>query len=208
MILHIENTPNALGIKSVPVHDMKAYRRNNGKASLIFNLGSSWRWVVQYHASAALPLPRLVGAQSRSRRCHLPGTEPRLLGFPASSLDTTMTELPWLTRRIKTHWNVTFSTCATEDDHAAMSEWVPGGCVTSGDVAGCYVLWHGGAEAVCLRRAPVHRCRGWTVGQVAYRHRRTADTVTTPSALLQVIVQTQGSALWRVLHYPHGWFVG
>jgi hypothetical protein len=43
MTLHKENTPNALGIKVVPVHDLKAYRRNKGKTPLIFNLGSSWR---------------------------------------------------------------------------------------------------------------------------------------------------------------------
>ena len=89
-----------------------------------------------------------------------------------------------------------------------MSQRVPGRCVTSGDVGGCYVLWHGGAQAVGLRGAPVHRTGGCAVGQVAYRHRSTAHTITTPSTLLQVIVETQGAALWRILHYPDGWFVG
>ena len=43
MILHTENTPIALGIKVVPVHDLKAYRGNKGKAPLMFSLGPSYR---------------------------------------------------------------------------------------------------------------------------------------------------------------------
>jgi hypothetical protein len=43
MTLHTEYTPNALDIKVVPVHDLKAYRGNKVKVPLIFNLGSSWR---------------------------------------------------------------------------------------------------------------------------------------------------------------------
>jgi len=79
MALHTEYTPNALGIKVVPVHDLQAYRGNKVKVPLIFNLGSSWRWVVRYHSSAASTLPRLVRPQCRSGSCHLPGTEPRFL---------------------------------------------------------------------------------------------------------------------------------
>ena len=42
-----------------PVHAIKAYRRSGGLAPLIFNLGTKWRWLVNFHAPAAL-LPGII----------------------------------------------------------------------------------------------------------------------------------------------------
>lgn len=103
----------------------------------------------------------------------------------------------------------TFSSCATEDNHATMSQWVPGGCVSTGDVGGCYVLRHGRTQAVRLWWAPVHcRCGGYAICKVAHRDSSATDATAASTSLLQVIVQTQRSALWRILHYPYCWLAG
>lgn len=88
-----------------------------------------------------------------------------------------------------------------------MSQRVPGGCVSAGDVGGCYVLRNGRAQAVGLGRAPVHCSRGCRLRKVARRHGG-ASNAPTASSLLQVIVQTQGSALRRIFHDPHRRFAG
>jgi hypothetical protein len=105
------------------------------------------------------------------------------------------------------HWKVTFSSGAAEDYHTTMTQWVPGGCVSAGDVGGCYVLWNSGTQAVGLGRAPVHCRWGCGLSEVAHRHRCASNAPAT-SSLLQVIVQTQGSALWRIFHDPHCWLAG
>lgn len=80
--------------------------------------------------------------------------------------------------------------------------------MSAGDVGGCNVLWHGGTQAVRLGRAPIHCSWGCTVHrEVAHRHRGTANTPAA-SSLLQVIVQTQGTTLRRILHDSHCWFAG
>jgi hypothetical protein len=53
--------------KVFPVHAMKAYRRNAGRAPLILNLGTRWRWLL-YPWERALPHPlkrKLHGSQKQ-----------------------------------------------------------------------------------------------------------------------------------------------
>jgi hypothetical protein len=93
--------------KVFPVHSIKAYKGRRGISPLILNLGTLWRWVVNFmpHAAALPQYPlyrRMVGPQTDwtfwGRGKYLASAGIRTLDHPARRLDTTPSTLPQSSR--------------------------------------------------------------------------------------------------------------